>query len=85
MSFKVLFRVVVFLAILFVLLYVGMNNRQSVDFNFPVLLDKKWTDQAGIVYFAMFAAGVYSQSCLRRISVQKSRCRAASQTGHSPR
>jgi uncharacterized membrane protein YciS (DUF1049 family) len=64
MSFKTLFRVVVFLAILFVLLYVGMNNRQSIDFNFPMLLDKKWTDQAGIVYFAMFAAGVLAGALL---------------------
>jgi uncharacterized integral membrane protein len=64
MSFKVLFRVIVFLLMLFVLLYIGMNNRQAVDFNFPVLLDKKWTDQAGIVYFAMFAAGVLAGALL---------------------
>lgn len=64
MSFKVLFRVIVFLAILFVLLYIGMNNRQSVDFFFPILLDKKWTDQAGIVYFVMFAAGVLAGALL---------------------
>jgi uncharacterized membrane protein YciS (DUF1049 family) len=64
MSFKTLFRVVVFLAILFVLLYVGMNNKQTVDFNFPMVLDKKWTDQAGIVYFAMFAAGVLAGAVL---------------------
>jgi hypothetical protein len=64
MSFKVLFKVIVFLAILFVLLYIGLNNRQSIDFYFPILLDKKWTDQAGIVYFAMFAAGVLAGALL---------------------
>jgi uncharacterized membrane protein YciS (DUF1049 family) len=64
MSFKVLFKVIVFLAILFVLLYIGMNNRQSIDFYFPILLDKKWTDQAGIVYFVMFAAGVLAGALL---------------------
>jgi uncharacterized membrane protein YciS (DUF1049 family) len=64
MSFKVLFRVILFLAMLFVLLYVGSHNRQSVDFNFPILLDKKWTDEAGIVYFAMFAAGVLAGALL---------------------
>jgi uncharacterized integral membrane protein len=64
MSFKVLFKVIIFLLMLFVLLYIGMNNRQAVDFNFPVLLDKKWTDQAGIVYFAMFAAGVLAGALL---------------------
>jgi uncharacterized membrane protein YciS (DUF1049 family) len=64
MSFKVLFKVSVFLAILFVLLYIGLNNRQSIDFYFPILLEKKWTDQAGIVYFAMFAAGVLAGALL---------------------
>jgi uncharacterized membrane protein YciS (DUF1049 family) len=64
MSFKVLFKVIVFLAILFVLLYIGLNNRQSIDFYFPVLLEKKWTDQAGIVYFVMFAAGVLAGALL---------------------
>jgi uncharacterized membrane protein YciS (DUF1049 family) len=64
MSFKVLFRCIVFLAILFVLLYIGSHNRQTVDFNFPILLDKKWTDEAGIVYFVMFAAGVLAGALL---------------------
>jgi uncharacterized membrane protein YciS (DUF1049 family) len=64
MSFKVLIKVIVFLAILFVLLYIGMNNKQSVDFSFPILLDKKWTDAAGIVYFVMFAAGVLAGAVL---------------------
>jgi uncharacterized integral membrane protein len=64
MSFKVLFKLVVFLAILFALLYVGMYNKQSVDFYFPVLLASKWTQPAGIVYFAMFAAGVIAGAIL---------------------
>jgi uncharacterized membrane protein YciS (DUF1049 family) len=64
MSFKVLLKVIIFLAILFVLLYIGMENRQSVDFYFPILLDKKWTDQAGIVFFVMFAAGVLAGALL---------------------
>jgi uncharacterized integral membrane protein len=64
MSFKVLFRVIVFLAILFVLLYIGMYNKQSVDFYFPIVLDSKWTKPAGIVYFVMFAAGVLAGALL---------------------
>jgi hypothetical protein len=64
MSFKVLFRVVVFLALLFVLLYIGMSNRQSVDFYFGIVPPGKWTNQAGIVYFAMFAAGVFAGALL---------------------
>ena len=32
--------------------------------SFPILLDKKWTDAAGIVYFVMFAAGVLAGAVL---------------------
>jgi uncharacterized membrane protein YciS (DUF1049 family) len=58
MSFKVIFKTVVFLAILFVVLYVGINNRQSADFYFPGVLDKKLTTDAALIYFGMFAVGV---------------------------
>jgi uncharacterized membrane protein YciS (DUF1049 family) len=78
MSFKVLFRVIVFLAILFVLLYIGSHNRQSVDFNFPILLDKKWTDEGGIVFFVMFAAGVLAGALLTAGSGGKGRSKAPS-------
>jgi uncharacterized membrane protein YciS (DUF1049 family) len=78
MSFKVLFRCIVFLAILFVLLYIGSHNRQTVDFNFPILLDKKWTDEAGIVYFVMFAAGVIAGALLTAGTGGKSRSKSPS-------
>jgi uncharacterized membrane protein YciS (DUF1049 family) len=77
MSIKVLFKCIVFLAILFVLLYIGMNNRQAIDFYFPILLDKKWTDQAGIVYFVMFAAGVIAGALLTAGSGGKGRSKPA--------
>jgi hypothetical protein len=35
MSFKVLVKIVVFLAILFTILFIGLNNRQSADFYSP--------------------------------------------------
>jgi uncharacterized membrane protein YciS (DUF1049 family) len=78
MSFKVLFRCIVFLAILFVLLYIGSHNRQTVDFNFPILLDKKWTDEAGIVYFVMFAAGVIAGALLTAGTGGKGRSKSPS-------
>jgi uncharacterized membrane protein YciS (DUF1049 family) len=64
MSFKVLLRSIVFLAILFIMLYIGVNNRQSADFYFPVLLDKKLTTAAAMIYFGIFAVGVLAGTAL---------------------
>ncbi|HEY4989577.1 MAG TPA: hypothetical protein VII09_07210 [Opitutaceae bacterium] len=64
MSFKVLFKAIVFLAILFAMLYIGINNRQSADFYFPVFLEKKWTTDAAMIYFLMFAVGVIAGTAL---------------------
>jgi len=64
MSFKVLFKLIVFLAVLFVFLYIGAYNKQSSDFNFPILLDKKLTTDAWQIYFGMFAVGVFAGAVL---------------------
>lgn len=64
MSFKVLFRSLVFLAILFIVLYVGMNNTQSIAFSFPMLFDKSIHKQAGLIYFVLFAIGVLGGTML---------------------
>lgn len=64
MSFKAVFRAVVFLGILFVMLYVGMNNGQPADFHFPVLMAKKLTTSAALIYFGMFAVGVLAGTVL---------------------
>jgi len=64
MGVKTIFKLVVFLATLFVILYIGVNNRQSADFNFPLLLDKKATTDAWEIYFGMFAIGVIAGAVL---------------------
>jgi hypothetical protein len=64
MSFKVLFKSVVFLAILFVMLYIGINNRQSADFYFPMYRDRKFSTDAAMIYFLMFAVGVIAGTAL---------------------
>jgi uncharacterized membrane protein YciS (DUF1049 family) len=64
MSIKVLFKTIVFLAILFVVLFIGINNRQSADFYFPGVLDKKLTTDAALIYFGMFAVGVIAGTVL---------------------
>lgn len=57
MSFKVLFRSVVVLLILFIILHMGMSNPQGADFRFPIAhIDLH--DSAGQIYFVVFAVGV---------------------------
>jgi uncharacterized integral membrane protein len=65
MNFKLIFRGLVILLLLLVVLYIGMNNTHSVDFNFPVLPGKKISQPAALVFFAIFAAGVIAGLLLR--------------------
>lgn len=58
MNFKVFFRTLVFLAILFVVLYAGMHNTQDVEFYFPLAFAKSVHQPAALIFFAMFAVGV---------------------------
>jgi fucose permease len=55
---KILFRAIVFLAMLFAFLYVGINNTHLIDFSFPILLKKNIQATAALIYFAMFAIGL---------------------------
>jgi len=55
---KMLIRALVFLALLFAVLYVGMNNTHQIDFVFPVLSKEKVHATAAFLYFGMFAIGV---------------------------
>jgi hypothetical protein len=42
-----------------------VNNRQSADFNFPRPHDKKiTTDALALIYFGMFAVGVFAGAVL---------------------
>lgn len=67
MSFKIFLKTVVFLAILFVMLYVGMNNPQDISFNFPVAGTTAKAPihaSAALIYFGMFAIGVLAGAVL---------------------
>jgi len=57
MSFKSFFKLVVCLAVLFAMLYVGMNNTRNIDFSFPVASTTKFSAPAGLIYFGVFAVG----------------------------
>jgi len=64
MNFKVIFRSIVALAILFVMLYVGMYNTQNIDFFFPIALKSKVTASASLIYFGVFAVGFLAGTIL---------------------
>jgi uncharacterized integral membrane protein len=58
MNIKLFLRTLVFLAILFVMLYVGMNNLQPIRFSFPIASDKAVEQPAALIFFGIFAVGV---------------------------
>jgi hypothetical protein len=68
MSIKLFLRVIVFLALLFVILYVGMTNPKEIDFYFPLLAAKPSVpvlhQPAALIYFGIFAIGVLAGAML---------------------
>ena len=58
MNVKMFLRALVFLSLCFIALYIGMNNQHKIDFYFPILLERRITTQAALLFFAMFAIGV---------------------------
>jgi hypothetical protein len=63
MSFKAVLKSIAFLIILFVMLYVGLNNRESINFSFPVA-QIKINAPAAMIFFGMFAGGVLAGTLL---------------------
>jgi uncharacterized integral membrane protein len=64
MNFKVLFRSVVFLLMLFVVLYAGLQNTNVIDFSFPLLFSKSLHQPAAYIFFGIFAIGVLGGTML---------------------
>ncbi len=64
MSFKAVLKSVFFLLIFFVMLYVGMNNTDKIDFSFPIASKEKIHAAAGLIFFGVFAAGVLAGTFL---------------------
>jgi uncharacterized membrane protein YciS (DUF1049 family) len=61
MSFKAFLKTLWFLAMLFIVLYVGMNNLQVIDFNFPIAgttAKNPIHAQAALIFFGVFAIGM---------------------------
>ncbi len=64
---KVVVKTIALLAILFVMLYVGMNNPHTINFQFPIA---GFTDKspirapAALIYFGVFAVGFLAATIL---------------------
>lgn len=61
MSFQAFLKTVWFLLMLFIVLYVGMNNLHVIDFNFPIAgttAKNPIHAQAALIYFGVFAIGM---------------------------
>jgi uncharacterized integral membrane protein len=58
MSFKAVFKTIFFLILLFVMLYVGMNNTDNINFSFPMATKDKINAPAALIFFGLFAIGV---------------------------
>jgi hypothetical protein len=64
MNFKVFLRSLIFLAILFVALYAGINNTKEIEFSFPLAFSKSIHQPAAFIYFALFSIGVLGGTIL---------------------
>lgn len=64
---KAVLKTFALLAILFVMLYVGMNNTHSVDFHFPVAGTTAKAPihaSAALIFFGVFAVGLLAGTIL---------------------
>ena len=67
MSFSAVIKSIVFLGLLFVMLYVGMNNPKLIDFNFPIAgttAKDPIHASAALIFFGVFAVGVLAGTLL---------------------
>lgn len=64
MSAKVFFRTFFFLLLLFVVIYISIANTRDIEFRLPMVLDKPIQASAAIVFFAVFAVGVFGGTLL---------------------
>ena len=64
---KAVVKTIALLIILFVMLYVGMNNTQVIDFHFPVAgttAQEPIRTSAALIYFGIFAVGLLAGTIL---------------------
>jgi uncharacterized membrane protein YciS (DUF1049 family) len=64
---KAVVKTIALLLILFVMLYVGMNNTHLIDFHFPVAgttVKDPLRTSAALIYFGIFAVGLLAGTIL---------------------
>ena len=81
MNAKLLLKIVFIIVLLFLLVLIGLNNKQSVSFALPPILPKSVQQPAAIMYFAFFAVGVLAGAVLTAGTGKK----GASSSGSSSR
>jgi len=67
LNFATFFKTVVFLVLLFVMLYVGMNNTHEINFLFPIAgttAKKPIHEAASLIFLGNFAIGVLAGTML---------------------
>lgn len=61
---RLIFKTAFTAALLLLLVIMGMNNRQTVEFNLPPILSKTEKQPAAIMYFGFFAVGLLAGAVL---------------------
>ena len=61
---RLIFKTALTAALLLLLVLMGMNNRQEVEFNLPPLINKTQKQPAAIMYFGFFAVGLLAGGLL---------------------
>jgi len=61
---RLIFKTALTAALLLLLVLMGMNNRQTVEFNLPPLINKTQKQPAAIMYFGFFAVGLLAGGLL---------------------
>jgi uncharacterized integral membrane protein len=64
MTFKSFLRTFVFLVMLFVVLYAGMYNTETISFSFPGVFESSIHKPAALIFYAIFAIGVLAGTML---------------------
>ena len=64
MNTKLLLKTVVLILLLLLLVLIGLNNRQSVAFLLPPLINKSVQLPAALMYFVFFALGLLAGTLL---------------------
>ena len=64
MNTKLLFKTIFLILVLLLLVLMGMNNRDDVNFVLPPLLKKAISQPAAIMYFGFFAVGLLTGAIL---------------------